>query len=60
MIDTKNSSTAYVAIYEFIVVLHTIVFSDLYCVAMCELNRFIVDLSETPRYFGPWYRDTPT
>ena len=24
-----------------------------------NLNHFIVDLSETPRYFGPWYRDTP-
>ena len=45
---------------NFIIVLNDIVFSDLYCISMCKLNRFIVDLSETPRYFGPWYRDTPT
>ena len=45
---------------NFIIVLNDIVFSDLYCISMYTLNRFIVDLSETPRYFGPWYRDTPT
>ena len=43
-----------------IVVLHTIVTSDLDSISMCKLHRFIVDLSETPRYFGPWYGDTPT
>ena len=47
---------------NFINVLHTIVviFNDLYCISMCKLNRFIVDMSETSRYIGPWYRDTPT
>ena len=48
-----------ISLYKnFIVVLHTIVFSDLYSISMCKLNRFIVDLSETPRYFRPWYEDT--
>ena len=47
---------------NFINVLHTIVviFNDLYCISLCKLNRFIVDMSETPRYIGPCYRDTPT
>ena len=47
---------------NFIIMLHTIVviFNDLYCISICNLNRFIVYLSETPRYFGPWYKDTPT
>ena len=46
---------------NFIIVLHTIVdiFNDLYCISICKLNRLIVYLSETPRYFGPCYRDTP-
>ena len=42
------------------VVLHTIVTSDLDSISMCKLHHFIVDLSETPRYFWPWYGDTPT
>ena len=47
---------------NFINVLHTIVviFNDLYCISICKLNRFIVYLSETLCYFGPWYGDTPT
>ena len=45
---------------NFIIVLNTIVFSDIYCISMCKLNCFIVDMSETPRYIGPWYRDIPT
>ena len=44
---------------NFISVLHTIVTSDLDSISMCKLHRFIVDLSETPRYFVPWYGDTP-
>ena len=38
--------------------LHTFVISVLDSISMCKVNRFIVDLSETPRYFGSWYRDT--
>ena len=45
---------------NFIIVLHTIVFSDLYCISMCKPNRFIVNMSESARYIGSWYKDTPT
>ena len=40
------------------ILLCSVTFTVFQCVS--ELNRFIVDLSETPRYFGPRYRDTPT
>ena len=48
---------------NFINVLHTtvVIFNDLYCISIYKLDRLIVYLSEeTPRYFGPWYGDTPT